>query len=51
MKALVIGCGKFGVRVSEYLARKNHDVIVIDNSPETFLALSEEFTNNLRSRI
>lgn len=44
MKALVIGCGKFGVRVSEYLARKNHDVIVIDNSPETFLALSEEFT-------
>lgn len=44
MKALVIGCGKFGVRVSEYLARKNHDVIVIDNNPETFLDLSEDFT-------
>lgn len=44
MKALVIGCGKFGVRVSEYLARKNHEVIVVDNNPETFHALSEEFT-------
>lgn len=30
------GVGIFGT--------KNHDVIVIDNSPETFLALSEEFT-------
>ena len=44
MKALVIGCGKFGVRVAEYLTRKNHDVVVVDNDPESFHALSEEFT-------
>ena len=44
MKALVIGCGKFGIRVSEYLTRKNHDVVVVDNDPEAFHALSEEFT-------
>lgn len=44
MKALVIGCGKFGVRVSEYLARKNHEVVVVDNNPESFHALSEDFT-------
>lgn len=44
MKAIVVGCGKFGVRVSEYLTRKNYDVVVIDNNSETFHALSEEFT-------
>ncbi len=44
MKVVVIGCGKFGVMVSEQLVRKNHDVAIIDNNPEAFLALSEEFT-------
>ena len=40
MKVLVIGCGKFGVRVSEYLTRKNHDVTVIDSNPDAFHTLS-----------
>ena len=44
MKVLVVGCGQVGVRVSEYLCRKNHDVVVIDNNPEAFHALGEEFT-------
>ncbi len=44
MKALIIGCGKFGVRISEYLNRKNHDVVVVDKNPETFHALGDEFT-------
>lgn len=44
MKALIIGCGKFGVRVSEYLSWKNHDVVVVDSDSESFLALSKEFT-------
>ena len=44
MKALVIGCGKFGVRVSEYLAWKNHGVVVVDSNSESFLALSKDFT-------
>ncbi len=44
MKALVIGCGKFGVRVSEYLAWKNHQVVVVDSNSESFLALSKDFT-------
>ena len=30
MKALIIGCGRFGVRVADYLTRNNHDVVVID---------------------
>ena len=47
MKAIVIGCGKFGVRVAEYLIRQNHDVTVVDNNKETFHALSEEFTGKL----
>ncbi len=44
MKVLIIGCGKFGVRVSEYLSKKNHQVVVVDKDPEAFHALSEEFT-------
>ena len=36
MKALIIGCGRFGVRVADYLTRNNHDVVVIDIDPETF---------------
>ena len=44
MKVVVVGCGKFGVRVSEYLSRQNHDVTVVDSDRETFHSLSEEFT-------
>ena len=44
MKVVLVGCGKFGVRVSKYLIRKNHDVSIIDNNKDAFLALSEEFT-------
>ena len=44
MKALIIGCGRFGVRVADYLTRNNHDVAVIDIDPETFTALGETFT-------
>ena len=44
MKALIIGCGRFGVRVADYLTRNNHDVVVIDIDPETFPALGETFT-------
>ncbi len=44
MRVVVIGCGKFGVRVSAYLTRQNHDVTIVDNDKETFHALSEEFT-------
>ena len=44
MKVVIIGCGKFGVRVSEYLTRQNHDVTIVDNDKDTFLALSQEFT-------
>ena len=44
MKALIIGCGRFGVRVGAYLTRNHHDVVVIDIDPETFTALGETFT-------
>ena len=30
MKAIVIGCGKFGVRSSEQHTSKNHQVVVVD---------------------
>lgn len=43
MRVLIVGCGKFGVRVAEYLNRKNHEVTVVDKNPETFPALGVEF--------
>lgn len=44
MKVIVVGCGKFGVRVAGYLSRQNHDVTVIDSDREAFHAFNEEFT-------
>ena len=44
MKVLIIGGGKFGFRLAEYLTRKNHEIVVVDNDPETFHALGAEFT-------
>ena len=47
MKVIVIGCGKFGVKVAEYLTRQNHEVTVIDHNKETFHLFSEDFTGKL----
>lgn len=44
MKVIVVGCGNFGIAISEYLCRQNHDVTVIDNNSETFHGFNEEFT-------
>ena len=44
MRVIIVGCGKFGVRVSEYLTRNNHEVTVVDSSSDAFHALGEEFT-------
>lgn len=43
MKALIIGCGKFGVRLSEYLVWRNYEVAVVDSNSESFLALGKDF--------
>lgn len=44
MKIIVIGCGKFGTRLANYLNNQNHDVNVIDKCQEAFNNLSENFT-------
>lgn len=44
MKVIVIGCGKFGIKVAEYLMRENHDVVIVDNNTAAFRALGESFT-------
>lgn len=44
MKVIVIGCGKFGVKVAEYLVRENHDVVIVDNDSTAFRALGDMFT-------
>lgn len=44
MNILIIGCGKVGVRLAETLARKGHDISVIDRNESSFDALSDDFT-------
>ena len=36
MKIIIVGCGKFGTRLANYLNNQNHDVTIIDNREEAF---------------
>ena len=47
VKVIVIGCGKFGITISEYLNRQNHDVTVVDNNSEAFHSFNEDFTGKM----
>lgn len=44
MNILVIGCGKVGCGLANYLSRLGHDVCVVDNDPAAFDALDDEYT-------
>ena len=41
MKIIIVGCGKIGKRLAEKLVEEEHDVAVIDKSPEVI----EDVTN------
>jgi len=42
---IVIGCGRFGTSVAKTLTKLGHDVMVVDNDPETVKELSEYVTH------
>lgn len=42
---IVIGCGRFGTSVAKTLTKLGHDVMIIDNDPETVRELSEYVTH------
>ena len=44
MNVLVVGCGKLGSQLSSVLSKMGHDVAVIDNFPEHFDGLSDDFS-------
>lgn len=44
MKIIIIGCGKFGTQLSEYLNNQNHDVTIIDNNQDALNQLDTNFT-------
>ena len=44
MKIIIVGCGKFGTRLANYLNNQNHDVTIIDNREEAFNNLGGNFT-------
>ena len=39
MKIIIVGCGKFGTRLANYLNNQNHDVTIIDNREEALIIL------------
>jgi len=43
MNVLVIGCGKGGSKLAEALDRRGHDVAVVDQNPDNFSNLSDDF--------
>lgn len=43
MNVLVIGCGKGGSKLADALDRNGHDVSVVDQNPDNFLNLSDDF--------
>jgi trk system potassium uptake protein TrkA len=44
MKVIIVGLGRMGTGLSLSLAKKGHQVTVIDNNPESFDALGKDFT-------
>jgi trk system potassium uptake protein TrkA len=42
---IVIGCGRFGTSVAKTLTKLGHDVMIVDNDPETVKELSEYVTH------
>lgn len=43
MKVIIVGCGRMGTGLSLKLAKKGHEVTVIDSNPEAFEKLGKEF--------
>lgn len=43
MKVIIVGCGKLGSGLAHNLIKKGHSVTVIDNSPEAFELLGNDF--------
>jgi len=44
MKVIIVGCGRVGAHTAAALARKGHDVVVIDKDPMAFRLLPHGFT-------
>lgn len=47
MRVIIIGCGRVGSSLANVLSAERHDVVVIDNNPQSFRRLSREFTGRM----
>lgn len=43
MFVIVVGCGKVGSRFAQVLSEEGHDVVIIDNDPDSFKLLDPDF--------
>ena len=46
MKLVILGCGRVGSTIAATMAREGHDVTIIDQNPDSFRRLSNDFTGN-----
>lgn len=44
MNILLVGCGKVGSRMANYLSRMGHDVSIVDRDPQRFDQLDDDFS-------
>jgi len=47
MRVIIIGCGRVGSNLASVLSAERHDVVVIDNNPQSFRRLSREFSGRM----
>jgi trk system potassium uptake protein TrkA len=47
MRVIIIGCGRVGSNLANVLSAERHDVVIIDNNPQSFRRLSREFTGRM----
>jgi trk system potassium uptake protein len=43
MEIIIVGCGKVGSRYANVLSEEGHDVVIIDDDPESFKQLNHDF--------
>ncbi|WP_130892296.1 MULTISPECIES: TrkA family potassium uptake protein [Fusobacterium] len=41
---IIVGCGRFGSSVAEYLSKKRKSIVIIDKNEDKFSSLSENFS-------
>ncbi len=47
MRVIIIGCGRVGSSLASSLSMERHDVVIIDNNPQSFRRLARDFNGRM----